>query len=191
MLNNISLPNEQWKKHPDFDNYQISNMGRIWSELKQRIMATYTQNCGYHQISLYGELKTQRWLVHRLVASVWIPNPANKKYVNHIDGNKTNNIVSNLEWVTNSENIRHARQTGLNPYNKPTQNRKIGGQRKGTSSYFGVAWDSTRQKWRSAVVYEGKAHKQKRFDSEIEAARHYDNVVIQMGLQHIKTLNNV
>ena len=192
MLNNISLPNEQWKKHPEFDNYQISNLGRVWSERRQRIMSIFKQNFGYWLIQIVDNNgKSTRFLVHRLVALTWIPNPSNKKYVNHLDGNKANNTVTNLEWVTSSENILHARQTGLNPYNLPTQNLKLGGQRKGTSKYFGVAWDITRQKWRSAVVYQGKAHKHKRFDTEIEAARHYDNTVIEMGLQHIKTLNNV
>lgn len=192
MLNNISLPNEQWKRHPDFDNYQISTLGRIWSEKKQRIMNQYQQNSGYWQIQLVDNNgKSTRFLVHRLVALVWIPNPANKPIINHIDGDKSNNCVHNLEWCTNSENIRHARTNGLNPYNNPTLNKKLSGQRAGTSKYFGVAWDKSRQLWRSGLVYKGKRYQQKRFQTEIEAARHYDNVVIQMGLQHVKTLNNV
>lgn len=192
MLKDISLPNENWKKLPNFDNYQISNLGRVWSERKQKIMSMFKQNSGYMQVNIVDNNgKSTRFLIHRLVALVWINNPDNKLYVNHIDGNKENNTVVNLEWVTNSENILHARRTGLNPYNKPTQNLKLGGQRKGTSKYFGVAWDKTRQKWRSAVVYKGKAYKQKRFDTETEAARHYDKTVIELRLQNIKTLNNI
>lgn len=191
-LINVTLPNEIWKQHPEFDNYAISSLGRIWSFRKSKVMKQFKQNCGYFQIQIINNFgKSTRFLTHRLVAITFISNTLNKPYVNHIDGNKNNNTLNNLEWVTNSENILHARQLGLNPYNNPTLNLKLGGKRKGTSKYFGVAWDKARQKWRSAVVYKGKSHKQRRFDCEIEAARHYDNVVKQMGLTHLKTLNNV
>lgn len=192
MLNNISLPNEQWKRHPNFDKYAISNLGRIWSENSQKVMSPFKQNSGYWQIQIVDNNgKSTRFLVHRLVALVWIPNPTNKPYVNHIDGDKTNNTAINLEWVTNSENIKHARKTGLNPYNNPTLNRKLSGKKQSYSKFFGVGWDNTRQKWTSCVTYQGKSYQRKRFDTELEAARHYDKVVIEMRLQHIKTLNNV
>jgi len=57
-------------------------------------------------------------LVHRVLAEVFIPNPENKKYVNHIDGNKTNNALSNLEWCTSKENCLHAYATGLNTHKR-------------------------------------------------------------------------
>ena len=68
---------------------------------------------GYLAVDLYenGERKTKR--VHRLVAEAFIPNPDNKTEVNHKDGNKLNNNVSNLEWVTSKENVRHAWDNGL------------------------------------------------------------------------------
>jgi DNA-binding Xre family transcriptional regulator len=56
-----------------------------------------------------------KFLVHRLIAEAYIPNPDNKPYVNHIDGNSNNNAASNLEWVTASENVAHAWSTGLIP----------------------------------------------------------------------------
>ncbi len=57
-----------------------------------------------------------KWMLHRLVAECFIPNPENKQFVNHIDGNKKNAHVDNLEWVTHSENMLHAYRTGLNKY---------------------------------------------------------------------------
>lgn len=70
-------------------------------------------NCGYGRIrfKIYGKFSER--LIHRLVAMAFIPNPNNKPQVNHKDGDKTNNNVSNLEWVTSKENMQHASQTGL------------------------------------------------------------------------------
>lgn len=64
------------------------------------------------------------FLVHRLIAEAYIPNPDNKPYVNHIDGNSNNNAVSNLEWVTASENVAHAWSTGLIPRRHLTERHK-------------------------------------------------------------------
>ena len=76
-------------------------------------------NKGYLYCSLLNKTK----LVHRLIALTWIPNPDNKPQVNHIDGNKTNNKVENLEWVTGLENMQHATMTGL----RDTEKMKLNG----------------------------------------------------------------
>ena len=142
---------EIWKKIKDLP-YEISSLGRV-RNLKGKILKTYIQNHGYEQIKVAFN-RTHR-LIHRLVAEAFIANPENKKYVNHIDGNKLNNSVNNLEWCTNSENILHARRTGLNPYNKPTTGIKcltrINACEK-QSKYLGVLWDKARQKWKAYVV---------------------------------------
>lgn len=74
---------------------------------------------GYEQISLALESGVTTGLVHRLVALAYVPNPENKPEVNHIDGVKTNNAYSNLEWVTTSENALHAFELGLRIPSKP------------------------------------------------------------------------
>ena len=98
----------EWKEIPNCEGrYEVSNFGKIRNKKTRRILKPYITEFGYFVIALYngGDIKKIR--LHRLVAEVFIPNPENKTQVNHIDGNKTNNRVSNLEWVNQSENIRH------------------------------------------------------------------------------------
>src|SRR5699024_3752121 len=71
---------------------------------------------GYHQVTLSNKGNRSVVKVHRLVGLAWIPNPDNKKTINHIDGRKTNNHVDNLEWMTIQENLQHAFETGLKIY---------------------------------------------------------------------------
>lgn len=83
--------------------------------VKGGIISTRINNCGYVSVRLSKNGKIYTRFVHRLMAEAFIPNPLNKKYVNHIDGDKKNNSLKNLEWVTHSENIRHAYRLGLIP----------------------------------------------------------------------------
>ena len=104
--------NEKAKEVLGFeDRYIITSLGRIYSLKKRRFLRP--SRGVYITITLYGKDRTKNVSIHRLVASAFIENIENKKYVNHIDGNKHNNIVSNLEWVTSSENALHAFSTGL------------------------------------------------------------------------------
>lgn len=96
----------------------INRKGTIVArEQKPREVKHITRADGYIEVSMNGCKK----LLHRLVAEAFIPNPENKPQVNHIDGDKTNNTVSNLEWVTAKENIHHAIRTGLKPPNDGTK----------------------------------------------------------------------
>lgn len=106
---------EIWKPIKDWPDYRISTRGRVIS-LKgniPRILKQAIGNHGYPVVVLYNKGTKQMKLVHRLVAAAFIPNPENKPEINHIDGNKTNNNVSNLEWIASSENNKHAIQEGL------------------------------------------------------------------------------
>lgn len=104
-----------WKQHPEHDNILVSDDGNIlrrkrgkWHELNQYINAR-----GYMRIGTADKEVSQ--CVHSLVAETFVdnPDPVNKQYINHIDGNKLNNRADNLEWVTSSENQEHAYRIGL------------------------------------------------------------------------------
>jgi len=104
---------EQWKSIANYPNYEISNCGRFRNAKTGKILKANPGHFGYLRARIYNENGVWCVGVHRLVAMHFIPNDQNKPHVNHIDGNKKNNNVSNLEWATPSENMRHAYDTGI------------------------------------------------------------------------------
>ena len=117
--------NEIWKDIAGFEGrYQVSNKGNVKSlhyrgHDVESLMKLSEHHTGYLIVQL-GKKPAKVCLVHQLVAKAFMPLVEGKTFVNHIDGNKHNNCVSNLEWVTTQENITHAIKTGLrNPHNVP------------------------------------------------------------------------
>jgi hypothetical protein len=114
------MQEEIWKDISGYEGlYQISNYGKVKSFKKEKnfghLLSFSINHKGYYQIVLTKNKKPKNWLVHRLVALVFIPNPNNLPQVNHKDTNKTNNCVENLEWITNEDNIKHAWEHNLFP----------------------------------------------------------------------------
>lgn len=113
---------EQETRHSFIENgnFIVFEDGRIFKRLDPLISSS-----GYK----FVRIGKKSYPLHRVVASTFIPNPENKPQVNHIDGNKTNNAVSNLEWVTNQENVQHAVKLGLRgsgkPLHRPVNNQEI------------------------------------------------------------------
>ena len=126
------IQDEVWKDIEGYEGlYQVSTCGNIKSLAKPRkngngrcyiqkekLLKQSFTSTGYKKVELYKDGKRKSFKVHRLVAIAFISNPDNKPEVNHIDGNKINNNIDNLEWVTSSENTIHAYETGLSPNKK-------------------------------------------------------------------------
>lgn len=107
---------EIWKEIEGTKGFiEVSNMGRVRSLLRGTpyVLKTQPDTKGYHRIRVTVEREKMCFKVHREVAKAFVPNPYNLPQVNHIDGNKDNNAVTNLEWVSNKENSHHAIKNGL------------------------------------------------------------------------------
>ena len=113
-----------WKEIEGTTNYEISSNGNVRNKTTKKILKGRKSKSGYLQVSIKfdGEEKFKNKYIHRLVAEAFIENKYNKKEVNHKDGNKLNNNLDNLEWVTSSENQKHRHSIGINK----TSNRRIG-----------------------------------------------------------------
>lgn len=107
----------------EFPNYKVNIKGEVFSRYKFKtnividewrpVKHILDKATGYYLVTLVHEGKRRNAFVHRMVAVFFIDNPENKPQVNHIDGNKQNNSINNLEWVTPQENARHAVELGL------------------------------------------------------------------------------
>lgn len=117
---------EIWKDIPGYEGrYQVSSLGRVRSldrttkhkdgkitSHRGRVLKQQTNNKGYRMVSFSGGPR-KSWAVHRLVLETFLPDRELHLHCNHIDGNKDNNCLTNLEWITNLENQRHAWASGL------------------------------------------------------------------------------
>ena len=105
---------EEFRDLKGFENYQISNLGRIYSKKRRTCLKVKRLgNSGYYQVRLSKDGSYVYKNLHRLIAETFIPNPNNLRTVNHINGNKLDNRISNLEWADDSTQQHHAYLTGL------------------------------------------------------------------------------
>lgn len=179
------LNNEIWK---EIDNlpYEISNLGNVrrsskfpFKHKKKTTVQPYVNRTGYLCVNLYKNSKCYKFLVHRLIAIYFISNPQNLPEVNHIDGDKQNNSISNLEWVTHQENMKHAWSTGLRKIRYVNMSSK---RVNSTSKYKGVSWSEERKKWCAYVTFKKKHYGIGRYPTEVEAAKAYDEFLIKMDM---------
>lgn len=126
------IKSEEWKPVHGYEGmYEVSNLGNVRSVdrlvktnggayrlLRSKSKKKCTSN-GYELVHLYKFNESELCYVHRLVATAFIPSVTDKPFINHIDGNGTNNCVENLEWCTQSENVYHAYRNNLTTRPRP------------------------------------------------------------------------
>lgn len=143
---------EEWKKIPGW-NYSVSSGGRVRNNETGYSLKPLMTNAGYGRVALWSCNKSAHMAIHRLVAQAFVENPQNKAYVNHINGDKTDNRASNLEWCTPKENSIHAsRVLGKKP------------SKEHCDRTMAMAWDAIRKP--VVCVETGKT-----YESVIEAAK--------------------
>ena len=98
------INNEIWKTIEEFNNYEVSNLGRVRNITTGKVLKGYADGWGYLQVKLFKAGKGYHKKIHRLVAEAFLENPDKLPEVNHIDEDKANNAVSNLEWCTHEYN---------------------------------------------------------------------------------------
>jgi len=146
---------EIWRKIDGYNGkYEVSTKGNVRSSKQKitKLLKPAKQNQGYYFVSLYNKSIGKCFLVHRLVAMTFLPNLKNHTSVNHVDGDITNNKLSNLEWVSHLENMCHSVKNKIK-----------------TSIYTGVSYDIKRKKYMAFIRYNGKGHNLGRYVNEIDA----------------------
>lgn len=108
----------------DYPIYSITIDGQVINNKTKKKLKPFVNN-GYYRINLYDSENSRKTLyLHRLIAETYIPNPNNKPEVNHIDGNKLNNSIDNLEWVDRIENSKHSYKYGLQKARRSKNNER-------------------------------------------------------------------
>lgn len=105
--------NEVWAFHPTLENIVVSNTGKVKNYLTDKIIKQRKNYGKYNVCSIRVNKKTKSFIVSRLVAQTFLDYCGNEFEVNHIDGDKSNNNLTNLNWLTRNENLQHAKDTGI------------------------------------------------------------------------------
>jgi hypothetical protein len=165
--------NEIWRQVDGYENYYVSNHGRVKNINTEKMMKCSVNVNGYCNVRLSKNNISTLYRVHRLVAENFIPNPDNKLCVDHIDNNKQNNNVNNLRWATQQENNRNCIK------------------RSNTSSqYKGVYFHKQCRKWKATIQIDGKKQHLGLFENEIAAAKAYNEKAKELYGDYAK-INNI
>lgn len=149
-----------------YEHYAVSNFGNVLNIRTLRFLRLWLNNSGYYQVMLCKNGLVKVFKLHRLIGEHFIDNPENLPVIDHIDGNRTNNEISNLRWATHQTNSRNSKK------------------RKSTTSNFkGVSLNKKRNKWVAQIQVNYKTIFLGYFSTEIEAGKAYNEYVIENGLE--------
>ena len=156
---------EIWKTIPDYEDYQVSNLGNVksikWG--KERILKTALDSKGYFNVVILKDKKQKSFRIHKLVAMAFLghtPDGTNKIVVDHINNVRTDNRLENLQLITNRENC-------------------CKDKRDGSSSFAGVSWHKKSSKWRAAINYNKVYIDLGLFEQEVQARDAYNLALLQ------------
>ncbi len=161
---------EIYTKINGYDNYAISNFGNVLNITTQKFLKPLIHNKGYYYVCLWKNSVRKNYTIHRLLGIYFIDNPNNLPCIDHIDGNRTNNSISNLRWASYQTNNRNSTKR----YNC-------------SSIHKGVVFN--KNKWNAQIHNYKKIHIG-RYDTEIEAASAYNDYIINNNLEDF-ILNDV
>ena len=176
---------EIWKKISGWERYEVSNYGRVrslwiggkggsYKRKKPIIKAQCLSVWGYPEVRLCQDSVSKKFRTHRLVAKAFIPNPSDRREVNHKDGNKENNIAYNLEWATRSENMLHVFRVNKSP--------TMRGERNGHARLTASEVQEINQMWKTGNFL------QKEIALEFRIARTTVNAIVNgYTWAHLKT----
>ena len=106
-----------WKDIPTWEDiYELNENGEVRNKITGNYIKGDINNAGYYRVCLYKKPRKERYFRHRLVAELFIPNPNNLPEVNHINGDKSKNCASNLQWCNRTHNEKEAHRTGIKEY---------------------------------------------------------------------------
>jgi hypothetical protein len=165
------MQEEIWRPVVGYEGfYEVSNLGRVKSIRKNRIMKTPKDKRGYSQLNISDNKKLSHVTVHILVAKAFLGERPNKCHIDHIDGNKTNNCIDNLEYVTAMENLVRGLAKKENQHSRK----------------LGVTWHKQSKKWQSYKRFGGECYYLGSFDDEYLASETY----LRMDRESAEKLKN-
>ena len=164
-MNSQIIINEVWRSISEYLNYQVSNIGRVRNSITGRILKPVTNTNGYYFVCLCSNGKRTTRNIHRLVGQEFLPPPENddQTLIDHIDRDRFNNCITNLRFVTRSQNCMNRTK-----------------QSNSTSAYKGVSWHIRDNKWRASIKKDYVNIHLGNYTTEEEAARAYNRRALEL-----------